>query len=95
MQKIAVEKLSIIPTIKKRRIKYFGHMIRCNNIYRLILDGPLEGKITVGKSIMEWMTNIKEWTGMRYKVLVILAQYQEQWRIMTTHGHLLEGDVTG
>ena len=44
---MADEQLCIIPTIKKWRMTYFGHMIRRNNIYRLILDGPLEGKITI------------------------------------------------
>ena len=38
------EQLYIIPTIKKRKITYFGHTIRRNNIHRLILEGPLEGK---------------------------------------------------
>ena len=34
----------VIPTIKKRNITYFDHMIRRNNIHRLLLEGPLEGK---------------------------------------------------
>ena len=41
---LADEQLYIIPTIKKRKITYFGHMIRRNNIHRLLLEGPLEGK---------------------------------------------------
>ena len=32
-----------IPTIKKRKITYLGHMIRRNNIHRLLLEGPLTG----------------------------------------------------
>ena len=43
--KLADEQLYIIPTIKKRKkITYFGHMIRRNNIHMFILEGPLEGK---------------------------------------------------
>ena len=41
---LADEQLYIIPTIKKINITYFGHMIRRNNIHRLLLEGPLEGK---------------------------------------------------
>ena len=37
--KLADEQLYIIPTIKKRKITYFGHMIRRNNIHRLLLEG--------------------------------------------------------
>ena len=73
------EQLYIIPTIKKRKISYFGHMIRCNNIHRLILQGPLEGKVSRGRPRTEWMTNITEWTGMRYEDLVRLVQDREQW----------------
>ena len=40
---LADEQLYIIPTIKKRKITYFGHMIRRNNIHRLLLEGPLAG----------------------------------------------------
>ena len=78
--KMADEQLHIIPTIKKRRITYFGHMIRRNNIHRLVLDGPLDEKITSGGPIMECMTNITEW--MRYEDLARLAQDREQWRIL-------------
>ena len=50
-------------------------MIRHNNIHRLIL----EGEITRGMLRMDWLTNIKEWSGMGYKDLVRLVQDQEQW----------------
>ena len=90
--KMADEQLYIIPTIKKRKITYIGHMVRRNNIHRLILEGPLEGKISRGRPRTEWMTNTKEWTGMRYEDLVILAQDRETWRSMTAN--LLEKDGT-
>ena len=86
------EQLYVIPTIKKTNITYFGHMIRRNNIHRLILEGPLEGKITRGRPITEWMTNITEWIGMRYEDLVRLGQDREQWRVMTAN--LLQEDGT-
>ena len=63
------EQLYINSTIEKRKIPYFGHMIRRNNIHMVLLEGPLEGKVSRGRPIMEWMTNIIEWTGMRYEDL--------------------------
>ncbi len=41
----------------------------------------MEGKLTRRRSRTEWITNIKEWMGMRYEDLVRLAQSREQWRI--------------
>ena len=56
--KLADEQLHIIPTINIRNVTYFGHMIRRNNIHRVILESPLQGKISRGRPITEWMTNI-------------------------------------
>ena len=41
---LADEQLYIIPTIKKRKITYFGNMIRRNYIHRLLLEGHGRGK---------------------------------------------------
>ena len=86
---LADEQLYMIPTIKKL---YFGHMIRRNNIHRLLLEGPLEGERSRGRPRTEWMTNITEWTGVRYEDPVRLAQDREPWRIMTAN--LLKEDGT-
>ena len=67
----------IIPTNEKRNITYFGQMIRRNNTHRLILDGPLEGKVSRGRLRTEWMTNITEWMGMRYVKLGIFRHTNE------------------
>ena len=89
---LADEQLYIIPTITKRKITYFGHMIRRNHIHRLLLEGPLEGKRSRERTRTDWMTNITAWTGMRYEDLVRLAQDREPWRIMTAN--LLKEDGT-
>ena len=82
---MANERLYIISTINKRQNTYFSHIIRRNNIHGVILEGPPEGNITRGKPRTEWMTNITELTGMRYEDLVRLAQYREQWRVVTAY----------
>ena len=90
--KLADELLYIIPTIKKRKLTYFGHMIRRNNMHILLLEGPLEGKLSTGRLRTEWLTNIAEWTGMRYEDLVRIAQDREPCRI--TIANLLKEDGT-
>ena len=89
---LADEQLYIIQTIKKRKITYFGHIIRRNNTHRLLLEGPLEGERNTGRPRTEWMTNITELTGIRYEDFVRLAQDREPWRIMTDN--LLKEDDT-
>ena len=45
----------------------------------------VDDKYHRGRPRTEWMTNITEWTGMRYEDLVRLAQDREQWRVMTAN----------
>ena len=60
--KLTEKQLYIIPTIQKRKITYFGHMIKRNNMHKLILEGPLEspleGKLSRGRPRTERLTNI-------------------------------------
>ena len=36
---MTISKRSLIATIKKRKLQYFGHLIRQNGIQRLLLEG--------------------------------------------------------
>ena len=85
--KLADERLYIIPTIKKIKIAYFG-----NNIHRLHWRVQWRLKLSRGRPKTEWLTNITDWTGMRYEDLVRIAQDREPWRIMTAN--LLKEDGT-
>ena len=83
----------IIPAIKKRKLSFFGHMIRRDNIHRLLLEGKVEGKRSRGRPRAEWMDNIFEWTGTsEYCEIVRMAQNREQWRIIAAN--LLREDGT-
>ena len=43
------EQRYIIPILKKRKMTYFGHMIRRNNIHMLLVEVPMEGKLIRGR----------------------------------------------
>ena len=82
----------VVPTIKLRKISYFGHMVRRDNIHRLLLEGKIEGKRPRGRPRTEWTDNIKEWTGMpEYNELIRMAQDRKKWRIMTANLQKEEG----
>ena len=57
---MTVSKRSLIVTIKKRKLQYFGHSIRQNGIQRLLLEGKIEGKREHGRLRMMWVDNIKD-----------------------------------
>ena len=57
---------TILETIKKRKLGYFGHVIRGEKyeLLRLIIQGKIEGKRGPGRRKNSWMKNIRQWTGM-------------------------------
>lgn len=54
-------------TIKRRKVDYFGHLMRNPKyqLLQLIIEGKIEGKRGVGRKQMPWLRNIREWTGLR------------------------------
>ena len=52
----------LLSDIQKRKLKYFGHIKRKNNILTTVLEGKLEGKRPRGRPRNNWMADIKEWT---------------------------------
>ena len=52
----------VISAIKRRKTVYFGHMIRRDNIQRVLVDGQVQGKRGRGRPRTGWATNVYEWT---------------------------------
>ena len=59
-------KTSLIQTIKQRKLAYFGHISRRDGLQRSLLEGKINGKRGRGRPKMNWIDNIKEWTGLTY-----------------------------
>ena len=47
-------KRSLIDSIRKRKAKYFGHMIRQNGLQRLLLKVKIYGKEGKGRPRIKW-----------------------------------------
>ena len=83
---------SLLDTIKKRKLTYFGNIIRKNNIQRLRLEGKINGRHGRGRTQTNWTDNIKDWTQTRYYECIRLAQDKQKWGLMTAN--LLRADGT-
>ena len=55
-------KRQLLSDIQKRKLKYFGHIKRKNDILTTALERKLEGKRPRGRPRNNWMADIKEWT---------------------------------
>ena len=65
---------SLLPTIKKRKCQYFGHVIRARSIQKLLPEGKIEGKRERERLRITWMKNIKEWLGHTHNGCVRRAE---------------------
>ena len=89
--KMANTTSSLLPTIKKRKCPYFGHVIRARSIQKLLLEGKIEGKRERGRPRATRMKNIKEWLGHTYNGCVRRAEYRNSWRSMIADLLLVDG----
>ncbi|KAG1662043.1 Protein pellino [Nymphon striatum] len=52
------------------RAKYFGHVIRHNDMQKIMMFAKIEGKRPRGRPRLTWMDNIKEWTNCSIHIAV-------------------------
>ncbi|KAG1712187.1 Conserved oligomeric Golgi complex subunit 6 [Nymphon striatum] len=70
---------SVIDTMKRRKFKYFGHMVRGGGMARAILEGEVEGSRGRGRPMGSWLGNLKEWSGQAASVLTRRAEDRVLW----------------
>ena len=74
--------MSLLNEIKKRKLRYFGHITRKHNLSTEILQGKMEGKRSKGRQRMRWTDNIQEWLGTEINQCSRRAQNREEWKRM-------------
>ena len=81
MEKAGTE-AQLLETIKKRKLTYFGHIMRKkgNCLEKEMIQGTTSGKRRKGRPRMMWMDNIKTWTGMTTEAIIRTANEREQWK---------------
>ena len=54
----------LLTLVKKRKLRWFGHISRSSGLAKTILQGTVKGKRKRGRQKKRWEDNIKEWTGI-------------------------------
>ena len=52
----------LLKTIKRRKLKWFGHVSRYDNLCKTIMQGSVEGTRKQGRPKSQWIDNIAKWT---------------------------------
>ena len=73
----------LLATVKKRKLKFYGHITRSSGLSKTILQGTVPGKRARGRQKKRWEDNIREWTGMGLAKTIREAEDREGWRKMT------------
>ena len=66
-------------------MRYFGHLVRENELQRLLMDGKVDGKKRKGRQMLCWVSEISNWTDMDYECCVRTAENRAAWRAMVAH----------
>ena len=70
----------LLSIIKRRKLKYYGHIYRHDGLAKTILQGKVEGKIEKGRPRNNWMHNISKWTDRSTSELTRMTEDREKWK---------------
>ena len=79
----------LLATVKRRKLTWFGHVTRHNNLPKTVLQGTLEGGRKRGRQMKCWMDNVKEWTRMDSPTLIRKAEDRHTWHSLAHHSSLM------
>ena len=66
--------------VKKRKLRWYGHISRSSGMAKTILQGTVKGAKRRGRQKKRWEDNIKEWTGMGFGDSLRAAEDSERWK---------------
>ena len=60
-------KRQLIKKVRRQQMKFFGHVIRNEDIENLVISGKIEGKRSRGRARMTYVTRVNGWETQRLK----------------------------
>ena len=70
----------LLTMVKKRKLRWYGHISRSSGMAKTILQGTVKGARRRGKKKKRWEDNIKEWMGMGFGDSLRAAEDREGWK---------------
>ena len=80
------EEQQILVSITQRQLKFFGHIVRENNLERLVLEGKIDGSRSRGRQRKKYLDDLVAAAGCLWKgELFHLAQDRKRFRCMVAN----------
>ena len=54
----------LLSTVKRRKMKWYGHVTRASGLTKTVLQGTVRGGRKRGRQRKRWEDNIRDWTGL-------------------------------
>ena len=70
----------LLTMVKKRKLRWYGHISRFYGMAKTILQGTVKGARRRGRQKKRWEDNIKEWTGIGFGDSLRAAEDREGWK---------------
>ena len=70
----------LLKTIKHRKLKWFCHVSRHDNLCKTIMQGSVEGTRKQGRPKSQWIDNIAKWTKRDVNDLIQDVHKRYGWR---------------
>ena len=70
----------LLTMVKKRKVRWYGHISRSSGMAKTILQGTVKGARKRRGQKKRWEDNIKEWTGMGFGDSLRAAEDREGWK---------------
>ena len=67
----------LLTTVKKRKLRWYGHVTRSNGLCKKVLQGTVPGKRKRGRQKKRWEDIIREWTGLDFNSSQRTAQHHQ------------------
>jgi len=71
---------SIVDVMKRRKFRYFGHLVRGGGTARAVMEGEMQGSRGRGRPQRKWMDDLKDWSGEGSITLNRMTMDRERWR---------------
>ena len=70
----------LLTLVKKRKLRWFGHVSRFSILAKTIQQGTVKGKRKRNRETKRWEDNIKTWAGMDFASSARAAENGTRWK---------------
>ena len=72
--------ISLLTTVKRRKLKWYGHVSRSSGLSKTIMQGTVKGGRRRDGQRKRWEDNIKDWTCLRTAESLRVSKDRNGWR---------------